>query len=143
MIVNVNMSLEVYDYFSGHDLSAIADTLLEMYDFTNLPPTSGVREKEVKVNVNNENYIQLYKTCGPRSKKISLGRLFEFAYNTNVLSLERFKIFAVDKKDDPIPTLLDRAYKALLLAQKYDASDTLKNITEILYAYKEKYKEKT
>jgi len=143
MIVNVNMSQEVYDYFSGYDMSAVADTLLEMYDYTNLPPTSGIRDKEVKINVSNESYIKLYNTLGPRSKKVSLGRLFEFAYNMNVLSLERFKLYAIDKVDDPVPSLLNRAYRALLSAQKYVNSDILSKVTEIIYEYMQEYKNKT
>ena len=138
MIVNVNMSREVYDYFKGHDLSKVADALLEMYDFTNLPQRTGPREKEIKVNISNEYYISLYNTLGPRSKKISIGRLFEFAYNMNVLALPRFESMrAEDQHDNPTYSLIDRAYRALLTAQKYDKTPELRQLTKLVYEYRE------
>ena len=138
MIVNVNMSREVYDYFKGHDLSKVADALLEMYDFTNLPQRVGPREKEIKVNVSNEYYISLYNTLGPRSKKLSLGRLFEFAYNMDVLALQRFESMrAEDQNDNPTYSLVDRAYRALLAAQKHDKTPELKELTRLVYEYRE------
>ena len=138
MIVNVNMSREVYDYFKSHDLSKVADALLEMYDFTNLPQRVGPREKEVKVNISNEYYISLYNTLGPRSKKISLGRLFEFAYNMDVLALPRFESMrAEDQHDNPTYSLVDRAYRALLTAQKYDKTPELRQLTKLVYEYRE------
>ena len=138
MIVNVNMSREVYDYFKGHDLSKVADALLEMYDFTNLPQRTGPREKEVKVNISNEYYISLYNTLGPRSKKISLGRLFEFAYNMDVLALPRFESMrAEDQHNNPTYSLVDRAYRALLAAQKHDKTPELKELTRLVYEYRE------
>lgn len=138
MIVNVNMSREVYDYFKGHDLSKVADALLEMYDFTNLPQRVGPREKEIKVNVSNEYYISLYNTLGPRSKKLSLGRLFEFAYNMDVLALPRFESMrAEDQNDNPTYSLVDRAYRALLAAQKHDKTPELKELTRLVYEYRE------
>lgn len=142
MLVNVNMSNEVYNYYKGHDLSQVADALLEMYDFTNLPQKSGPREKECRINVSNEYYISLYNTLGPRSKKISLGRLFEFGYNMDVLALSRFdKMRNTDRRiDSPVPALLDKAYKALLLACKYDTSAELKTITSLVYDYREAIK---
>lgn len=136
MIVNVNMSREVYEYFKEYDLSLVADTLLEMYDFTNLPQKQGSRDVERKVNVSNETYINLYNTLGPRSKKISLGRLFEFAYNMDVLSLPRFETMKTKGSNNPTLSLLDKAYRALLTAQKYDRSVELQSITSVLYEYK-------
>lgn len=140
MLVSVNMSREVYEYFKGHDLSQVANTLMEMYDFTNLPPVSGPREVERQVNVSNEMYISLYNQLGPRNKKVSLARLFEFGYNMDVLSLPRFEEMRVTKKDNPTHTLVDRAYRALLTAQKYDDSMVLRQITELVYDYKESVK---
>lgn len=137
MIVNVNMSREVYDYFRGHDLSQVANTLLEMYDFTNLPQITGKREVERKVNVTNEAYLSLYEALGPRNKKLSLGRLFDFAYNMDVLTLSRFDTMRVTRIENPVHSLVDRAYRALLSAQKYDESDELKEITDLVYAYRE------
>lgn len=141
MIVNANMSFEVYNYFKGHDMSKVADALLEMYDFTNLPQRTGPREKECKINVSNEYYISLYNTLGSRSKKLSLGRLFEFGYNMDVLSLPRFESMrAVEQNDNPTYTLIDRAYRALLSAQKYDKSLELKELTKLIYNYRESVK---
>lgn len=141
MIVSVNMSREVYEYFKDHDLSQVADTLMEMYDFTNLPQISGKREVEKRIDVTNEMYLSLYKALGPRSKKLSLGRLFEFAYNNDVLSLSRFETMRVTTKHNPADSLLDRAYRSLLEAKKYDDSPQLKEITSLVYTYKEYRKE--
>ena len=138
MLVNVNMSREVYEYFKDYDLSAVADTLLDMYDFTNLPQIAGKREVERRVNVSNTAYIDLYETLGPRSKKISLGRLFEFAYSMDVLALPRFEQLRLTNpvKTDPTVSLLTKAYRALLEAQKYDNSTELKEITSLVYGYR-------
>ena len=136
-LVAVNMSREVYDYYKDYDLSAVANTLMDMYDFTNLPPISGPREVERVVTVTNEMYISLYKSLGPRSKKLSLGRLFEFGYNMDVLSLPRFeKMRTQTRKGNPTFSLVDRAYRALLQAQKYDNSPELKEITNLVYEYR-------
>lgn len=135
MIVNVNMSREVFEYYKGHNLSQIVDMLLEMYDFTNLPPTSGQRDVERKVNVSNETYISVYTTLGARSKKCSLGRLLEYGYTMDVLALPRFEQMRVETKDNPTYTLLDRAYKALLTAQKYCNDSTLRELTRLVYEY--------
>lgn len=136
MIVNANMSREVYDYFREYDLSQVVDALLEMYDFTNLPQRTGPREKECKINVSNEYYISLYKTLGARSKKLSLGRLLEFAYNMDVLALPRFQqMRKIEQHDDPTPALIHKAYIALLTAQTYDGSEELKDITKLVYEY--------
>ena len=136
IIVNVNMSQEVFDYFRNYDKSQVANTLLEMYDFTNLPPVEGIRARECKVTIENEMFISLYNTLGPRNKKVSLARLFEFAYNMDVLSLPRFNEMQIVLQEKPTYTLVDRAYKALLLAQKYDSSNELKQITNIVYDYR-------
>lgn len=146
MIVNANLSREVYEYYKGHDLSCVADTLLEMYDFTNLPQCAAkidpTQRKECRINVSNEYYISLYNTFGPRSKKLSLSRLFEYGYNMDVLALPRFDTMRIDNQnDDPTPSLINKAYRALLLAQKYDPSPELKQITDLVYAYKEVLKD--
>lgn len=139
MIVSVNMSREIYDYYKGHDLSKVVDTLLEMFDFTMLPATQGKREVERRINVSNPAYISLYKTVGPRSKKVSLGRLLAYGYELDVLSMSRFDDLRriVDDYDNPTRTCLLRAYKSLLEAMRYDRSETLKDITNILYKYME------
>lgn len=138
MIVSANMSREVYEYYKGYDLSAVANTLMDMYDFTNLPPISGPREKECRVDVTNEMYLSLYESLGPRSKKLSLGRLFEFGYNMDVLSLPRFEELRLSgRESNPAYSLVDKAYRTLLEARKYDDSFELKEITNILYNYRE------
>lgn len=138
MLVTVNMSREVYNYFKEYDLSQITDALLDMYDFTMLPPINGKPEVQRTVDIENEAYIALYNTVGPRSKKCSLGRLLEFGYTMDVLSMPRFERLRVNTKIyNPVPALLDRAYKALLAARKHDSSDELKIICDAVYNYRE------
>lgn len=136
MIVSANVSREVYDYFKGYDINNVVNTLLEMYDITHLPPITGEREKELRVNVENEMYLSLYKTLGPRSKMVSIGRLLSFAYEMRVLSLPHFQILPEVKKDNPVPRLLNKAYLALLEAGRYDESNALSSITNLVYQYK-------
>lgn len=136
MIVNVNMSKEVFDYYKDYNLSDVVNTLLEQYDFTILPQTSGIRDVERKVNVTDPVYIALYNAVGPRSKKISLGRLLEFGYNMDVLALPNFRIRPTKEGHNPIISLVDRAYRALLEAQKYTDCEILKTITNLVYEYK-------
>lgn len=142
MIVSVNMSREVYDYYQGYDLSKIVDTLLEMFDFTMLPAVQGKREVERRINVSNPAYISLYKAVGPRSKKVSLGRLLAYGYELDVLTIPRFDELrkTVDDYDNPTRTCVKRAYKSLLEAMQHDRSETLKNITNIVYKYLEALK---
>lgn len=138
MLVTVNMSREVYEYYKNYDLSQIVDTLLDMYDFTSLPPTCGKREVQRTVDIENEAYIALYNAVGPRSKKCSLGRLLEFGYTMDVLDMPRFERLRVNAKThNPTLPLIDRAYKALLGARKFDDSDELRIITEAVYNYRE------
>ena len=140
MFVNVNFSREVYEYFKGHDLNQVANTLLDMYDFTNLPPTEGKRYTEKKLDITNEAFISLYKTLGPRNKKVSLARLFEFAYNMDVLTLPRFASMRVTTTapDPAYPafSLVTKAYRALLDAEKLCPSDELRTLVEAVYTYK-------
>ena len=138
VIVNVNMSREVADYFREYDLSQVANTLLEMYDFTNLPPVQGKRFAEKQVTVSNASFVELYLLLGPRNKKVSLARLFEFAYNMDVLEMPRFNEMRVyTAQVSPVYPLIDKAYRALLQAQKDDDSDELKLITDAVYNYRE------
>ena len=138
MLVTVNMTKDVYDYYKDYDLSQVIDVLLDMYDFTTLPPTEGKSEVQRSVDVENEAYIALYNTVGPRSKKCSLGRVLAFGYNMDVLSMPRFERMRVNTKVyNPVPALIDRAYKALLAARKHDSSDELKIITDAVYNYRE------
>lgn len=138
MIVAINMSREVYDYFKDYDLSQVADVLLDMYDFTNLPQKQGTRDVERTITVTNEAYISLYNSLGPRSKKVSLSRLFEFAYNMDILSHSRFNTLRkTTTMKDPTYPLVDRAYRALLSAQKHNDSDELKQITNLVYEFRE------
>lgn len=136
IVVNVNMSKEVFEYFRNHDKSRVANALLEMYDFTNLPAVEGTRARECKITVENEMFISLYNTLGPRNKKVSLARLFEFAYNMDVLNLPRFKEMQIVLHEKPTYTLVDRAYKALLEAQKHDKSQELRELTNLVYSYR-------
>lgn len=137
MLVTVNLSKEVSDYFRGYNLDKVADTLLDMYDITNLPPCTLKRYTDKKINVTNELFIQLYESLGARNKKVSLGRLFEFAYNMDVLSMSRFNELREQDTsiDDPVPKLLSRAYRALSDACRYDNSKELKDITSFVYDY--------
>lgn len=138
IVVVANMSREVYEYYKEYDLSRVVNTLMEMYDFTNLPAITGPREVERKITVTNEMYISLYKSLGARSKKLSIGRLLEFGYNMDVLALPRFEEMRGSMTDDnPTYHLVDRAFRALSEARKYDDSAELKEITNLVYTYRE------
>lgn len=129
MIVSVNLSQEVYDYYKDYDLSDIANALLKQYDFTCLPAKTGGRDKEIRVNVTDPTYIQLYKVVGPRSKKVSLARLFEFGYNMDALCCLDIK--PTKNEDNPFPTLMEKVYRTLLEAQKYTDNPCIKDMIEI------------
>lgn len=139
MIVSVNMSREIYEYYKDYDLSKVVDTLLEMFDFTMLPATQGKREVERRINVSNPAYIAMYRSVGPRSKKVSLGRVLSYGYELDVLSMSRFDELrrTVTDYDNPTYSCLYNAYKHLLEAGKYDKSETLREITHIVYKYME------
>ena len=109
MRVSVNMSRETYNYWSKYDLAAVADVLLSIYDITSLPPCSGGREIERRIDVQNEQYLDMYETFGTHSKKLSLGRLFEFGANADIAHTDEFK--SLYKKDVDISS----SYKGRLL----------------------------
>ena len=136
--VCANVSGEVAEYYKGYDINRVANALLEIFEFDNLPPMSGKREVEYRVIINNEFYENMYKTYGPRSKKVSLGRLFEFGMNMDVLKSEQFKAF---KDENYIPpdlgrVYLNNAYAALKKAQRYYRDGELANIVEVLRLYR-------
>lgn len=93
MIINANLSKPVYEYYQGTDLSRVVDRLLDTIDITMLPAdiSAGVRYKEVKLNVKNVYYLSLYKTFGPRSKKVSLSRLLTYGMSIDILQVDDFK----------------------------------------------------
>lgn len=93
MIINANLSKPVYEYYQGTDLSRVVDRLLDTIDITMLPVdiSAGVRYKEVKLNVTNVYYLTLYKTFGPRSKKVSLSRLLTYGMSIDILQVDDFK----------------------------------------------------
>lgn len=140
MLVSANVSKEVYRYYYGHDLDLVVDTLLEMFDMSNLPERTGERYKELRINVSNENYLEAYMHYGAKSKKVSLARLLEFGMKSDVLSMERFNLMrrVVEKvsKKNPVYSQLSKAYKALLMAREYDDSEELKIITNLVYDYR-------
>ena len=142
MVVNVNMSREVYEYFKDYDLSDVANCLLEQYDFTVMPPTSGQRDVERKVNITDPVYIRLYRAVGPRSKKVSLARLFEFAYHADVLSNPNFAVKPTKHQDDPTYNLINSAYHYLLRAKKYNDHEQIALVTKIVYELREMFKNK-
>lgn len=140
MLIEVcaNVSGEVAEYYKGYDINRVANALLEIFEFDNLPPMSGKREVEYRVIINNAFYEDMYKTYGPRSKKVSLGRLFEFGMNMDVLKSEQFKTF---KDENYVPpdfgrVYLNNAYAALKKAQKYYKDGELASIVEVLRFYK-------
>jgi hypothetical protein len=58
----------------------------------------------------------------------------------DVLALPRFEELRVTDKDytdNPTYQQVDKAYRALLAAQKYDTSEELHEITKIVYEYRE------
>lgn len=140
MRVSINMPTRVYDYFKDYDFNDLVDCLLQQYDITMMPPTTVDKNDRVErvVNVTDPTYIQLYNIVGPRSKKVSLARLLEFAYNMDVLSNPHFKVKPTGNTDDPTASLLNTAYRALLSAQRYNPdNEELKDITSLVYALKE------
>ena len=56
----------------------------------------------------------------------------------DVLALSRFESMrAEDQNDNPTYSLVDRAYRALLAAQKHDKTPELKELTRLVYEYRE------
>lgn len=141
--VSVNFSREVLDYFEHYDLSGVADQLLDMIDFTNLPECIYKRTTYRTVTITNETFIALYNSLGPRNKKVSLARVFEFGYNMDVLSLDRFQKYLIEGADAPRSSvnIVYRAYRALCEARRLDKSETLEEITSLVYSYYKQLKE--
>lgn len=136
----VNISIQADEYFKEHDLSQVVNVLLEMYDITSVPKHTYKDRVQRRVTVWNDLWLDLYNKFGPRYHGISIARLIEFAYLTDVLALERFKGL---KKTEAPPknftlVLIRRVYKNLLDLQKQRPNDMqLKQITEIVYNYME------
>lgn len=135
MQISVNMSQEVAEYFKDYDMDKVIDTLLDMYDFTNLPAVYRPRYTFKTVNVTNEAYLSLYNTLGPRNKKVSLSRLVEFAYDMDVLALPRFEAFHTTSsvnKDKQLQSAVYDAYRSLLRGRKYCADENISAQLEIV-----------
>ena len=128
MIIRVQMSKEVADYYKNYNLDEVVNTLLQEIDFMNLPQYSGSREVIKDVNVTNELFIKMYDTFGPRSKKVSISRLLEYGYNRDFLS--EYDIDTIENKEpNKIASLLKKAYTYLLEAAKLDSK--LKELAKI------------
>lgn len=84
--VACKLSYEVIDYFHDYDLSRLADLLLEQYDVTSLPPISFDQMVQRNLVITNPYYIELKQAFPPTSPKISLSRLFEYAYTQDILA---------------------------------------------------------
>ena len=148
IIVTVNLSREVAEYFKNYDLSKVIDLLLDMFDFTNLPACSLPRYTYKKVAITNSTYISLYNTLGPKNKMVSLGRLLEYAYNIDVLSLPRFEQFMQKQEDNTMQkaftSALYKAYRALLDAQQFapqQEREYIDTLTKAVYDYYNSQKE--
>ena len=85
IVVRANMAQEVFNYFKHLDLNKLCDALLEKYDFMNLPLYSGTRDIVKNITITNETFIVMYNALGPRSNKLSISRLLEYAYLQEVL----------------------------------------------------------
>ena len=148
IIVTVNLSREVAEYFKNYDLSKVIDLLLDMFDFTNLPACNLPRYTYKKVAITNSTYISLYNTLGPKNKMVSLGRLLEYAYNIDVLSLPRFEQFMQKQEDNTMQkaftSALYKAYRALLDAQQFvpqQEREYIDTLTKAVYDYYNSQKE--
>lgn len=136
----VNISVQADEYFKEHDLSQVVNVLLEMYDITSVPKHSYKDKVQRRVTIWNNFWLELYDKFGPRYHGISIARLIEFAYLTDVLALERFKGL---KKTEAPPknftlVLVRRVYKNILDLQKQRPDDPqLRQIAEIIYNYME------
>ena len=136
MIIRVNMSEEVADYYAGYNLDYIVDVLLKEVDFMNLPKYSGKREVIRDVDVQNDLYKTLYNTLGPRSNKVSLSRLLEYGYNIDVISQYNIPIddgYEARSEKDKCISLLHKAYINLLDASKID--NNISSMKDIVYQY--------
>lgn len=115
MLINVNMSEETFAYFKGYDLSAVANLLLENLDIMSMPQTSGKLSVVRKVEVTNPDYLAMVQHYGPRSHRLSLARLFEYAAINDILASVAASPddLPVVEKSYNIPAILSRAYQAL------------------------------
>lgn len=137
MIVRVNMAKEVADYFANYNLDDVVNLLLNEYDFMHLPPYSGRREVIRDVNVTNELYLNMYSHYGPHSKKLSLSRLLEHAYNMDCLATLNIEESEITNNTDVdrAKALLKQAYEKLLQAAKLLDSSVLTEIAASIGSY--------
>ena len=134
--VCANVSREVADYYRGCEINDVVNTLLETFEFDKLPQMRGEREVELRLTVNNEFYESMYKTYGPRSKKVSLGRLLEFGKDMDVLNSDAFKIYKADIAEPDFGLFyLNKAVRNLKKAAEFDKSDFIVSLYEGLRAY--------
>lgn len=84
--VAVKLSYEVIDYFKDYNLSRLADLLLEQYDVTSLPSIHLDQMVQRNLTITNPYYIQLKQALPSTSPRISLSRLFEYAYTQDILA---------------------------------------------------------
>lgn len=137
--VNANLSKEIYEYYEGYNLSDVVATLLDMFDITQLPPVEGQRYKEVRLTISDPYYISLYRSLGPRNKKVSLARLLSYGYSVDVLS-NTTKFVKILTKQDEISVsraAVLRAYSYLSDARKAHSTQELIEIMRLVYKYAE------
>lgn len=136
MVINVMISEEVYTYFAPYDLSKITDLLIDMYEIETLPQIATPTTKQVRLDITNPLYILLYNTFGPRSKKVSIGRLLDFAYNLDILSLKPELATFTREYSEPTPITADthiaKAIEHLVKAMRIEPREIIKIVLEAL-----------
>lgn len=118
--IRVNFSLQTFEYFKDYNLGEVADYLLSTLEYLSLPDYGGKRDVVRDVTVTNQEYIHLRNTLGSKSHKLSLSRLFEYAYNIDILASPLFSPRPqVMRSNQSLAQALRRAYNALDAAVKY------------------------
>ena len=152
--VTFALSKDVNDYYkdrlrSADDWSNIANKMLQMYDITALPPTREEKYTQRTVFISDQNFINLYNEFGPKNKKCSLSRLFQFGRDCDIFALPEFAIFAkptVSNKTKKIraitATIKELTGLLAIDLPEYNAQDDfLREVKEFLWTYREMLKE--
>lgn len=137
MTINIHLHKEIADALRCFgDLSTVvnrilqagADGLIDIMDKDACPDKEGC--EHCRIDITEPNYIELYKTYGPKNRRISLRRLLYWFVENEIydqLCWQTVNTEIVDKRAISFKKKLDAATTELTYAMSYTSSTSVKD----------------
>ena len=137
MTINIHLHKEIADSLRCFgDLSTVvnrilqagADGLIDIMDKDACPDKDGC--EHCRIDITEPNYLELYKTYGPKNRRISLRRLLYWFVENEIydeLGWQTVNTKIIDKQAISFKKKLDAATTELTYAMSYTSSTSVKD----------------